>query len=127
MHDAQLEIKRFRGRFISTMRGEIFAAFDGPARAIRAACALMMLNSQLACGLHTGECDTNVNGDLRGHAVEFARRIAFKADSNQVVVSNTVRDLVAGSGIAFQLYGMLRFDEAQDERQLFAVEHATCN
>src|SRR5262249_28252417 len=98
------DLERFRGREIETAGGKLLATFDGPARAIRAACAIrdeaLRLGIEVRAGVHTGECD--VAGDkLSGVALEIGSRVAGTAAAGEVLVSNTVKDLVAGSGIRF--------------------------
>lgn len=97
-------VARYRGREVDTAGDGFFAAFDGPGRAIR--CALGFADAgrrvglPLRLGLHTGECEA-IGGELRGLAVHIGARICGLAGPSQVLVSGTVRDLVAGSGIAF--------------------------
>jgi len=99
------ELERFRGREIDTTGDGFIAAFDGPARAIRAAVAirdaLRTLGLEIRTGLHTGECE-QVEGELAGIAVHTGARISALAGPDEVLVSATVRDLVSGSGIAFE-------------------------
>ena len=111
-HNAAIrrELVRYRGREIDTAGDGFFASgFDGPARAIRCGCAirdaLRALGLEVRIGLHTGECDV-VDGKLAGIAVAIGARIAGEADHGDVLVSGTVRDLVAGSGIAFESRGI---------------------
>ena len=103
---AQLE--RFRGQEVDTAGDGFLATFDGPARAIRAARAIQesvrRLGIELRAGLHTGECEL-ANGKVRGIAVHTGARVAALAEPGEVLVSSTVRDLVAGSGIAFEERG----------------------
>jgi class 3 adenylate cyclase len=101
---------RFRGREIDTAGDGFFASgFDGPARAIRCGCAIRDAIGELGLGirigLHTGECDV-VDDKLSGLAVNIGARIAAEADEGEVVVSGTVKDLVAGSGIEFDARGV---------------------
>ncbi|TMK93974.1 MAG: adenylate/guanylate cyclase domain-containing protein, partial [Actinobacteria bacterium] len=102
------ELARFRGREIDTAGDGFLATFDGPARAIRAACAIRdtirTLGLELRAGLHTGECEL-MNGKVGGIAVHTGARVAAQAEAGEVLVSSTVRDLVAGSGIAFEERG----------------------
>jgi class 3 adenylate cyclase len=96
---------RFRGREIDTAGDGFFAAFDGPARAVRCARAVVdavgELGLEVRAGVHTGECE--VAGEaLRGIAVHVGARVAAQAAPGEVMVSNTVRDLVAGSGLVFE-------------------------
>jgi class 3 adenylate cyclase len=102
------ELARFRGVEIDAVGDGFFASFDGPARAI--ACALELveraraLDVELRAGLHTGECEL-VNGKIAGLVVHIGARVAAIAEPGQVLVSSTVRDLVAGSGIEFEEAG----------------------
>jgi class 3 adenylate cyclase len=97
-------LARFRGREIDTAGDGFFASFDGPARAIRCAQAIVEemrdLQMPIRAGIHTGECEIT-DGKVAGIAVNIGARIAALAEPNEVLVSQTVRDLVAGSGIAF--------------------------
>ena len=99
------EIDRFRGREIKTLGDGFLVTFDGPARAVRCASeiteALRSVNLDVRSGVHTGEVDIK-GEDIGGIAVNIAARIAALADSGQVMVSRTVRDLVAGSNIRFE-------------------------
>jgi class 3 adenylate cyclase len=103
------ELACYRGREIDTAGDGFFASgFDGPARAIRCACAIRDVVEELGLsvrvGVHTGECDL-VDGKLAGLAVVVGSRIAAQASTGEVLVSGTVRDLVAGSGIEFDARG----------------------
>jgi class 3 adenylate cyclase len=97
-------LERFRGREVDTAGDGFFATFDGPGRAIRAACAirdaLRPLGLEIRAGVHTGECEV-AGAAVRGIAVHAAARIAAQAAAGVVLASSTVRDLVAGSGIRF--------------------------
>jgi class 3 adenylate cyclase len=111
-HNAAIrrELARFRGETIDTAGDGFFASgFDGPARAIRCACAIRdavgSLGLGIPLGVHTGECDV-VDGKLAGLAVAVGARVAARADVGEVLVSGTVKDLVAGSGIAFDSRGV---------------------
>ncbi len=119
----QLEI--FKGREVSYDENGILATFDGPARAIRCACAItdsaQRLNMRVKTGLHTGECDV-VGDKFSGVAVNLARQIAEEADLGEILVSRTVKDLVAGSGLSFQEYGVKSFGSIQGEWRLFSVK-----
>jgi class 3 adenylate cyclase len=101
------------------------AIFDGPARAIRCATAISEYASRLGAymraGLHTGECDM-VDGKVEGIAAEIGAQVANKAAPGEVLVSSTVKDLVAGSGIRFEDRGSHRLVGVPGEWQLFAVE-----
>src|SRR3954452_9606965 len=95
-------LQHYRGRQISTAGDGFLAAFDGPARAIRCANALgaavRALGVEVRCGIHTGECEL-IGTDLAGIAVHMGARVAALAGPSEVLVSQTVRDLVAGSGL----------------------------
>ena len=104
------QLARFRGREIDTAGDGFFASgFDGPARAIRCGCAIRDAIGDLGLGVrvgvHTGECDI-VDGKLSGLAVNIGARVAEQAGDGEVLVSGTVKDLVAGSGIAFAARGV---------------------
>lgn len=99
------EIDRFRGREIKTLGDGFLATFDGPARAVRCASeiaeAMPALGLEIRCGVHTGEVEIK-GEDIGGIAVNIAARIAALAESGKVLVSRTVRDLVAGSNLRFE-------------------------
>jgi class 3 adenylate cyclase/pimeloyl-ACP methyl ester carboxylesterase len=99
---------QYRGREINTLGDGFLAAFDGPARAVRCAGAIRdavrSLGLEVRCGLHTGECEI-VGTDLAGIAVHIGARVAHLAGPGEVLVSQTVRDLVAGSELAFEAHG----------------------
>jgi pimeloyl-ACP methyl ester carboxylesterase len=99
------ELTRYRGREIDTAGDGFFATFDGPARAIRCASAIRdgvrAIDLQVRAGLHTGECEL-VDGKVGGIAVHIGARVSSLAGPGEVLVSSTVKDLVAGSGIAFE-------------------------
>jgi class 3 adenylate cyclase len=118
------ELARFRGETIDTAGDGFFASgFDGPARAIRCGCAIRdavgALGLGIRVGVHTGECDV-VDGKLAGLAVAVGARVAARADVGEVLVSGTVKDLVAGSGIAFDARGVREL-KGLGEWPLFAV------
>jgi class 3 adenylate cyclase/predicted alpha/beta hydrolase len=121
------ELERYRGREIDTAGDGFFAAFDGPARAIRCAKAVVgdatRLGVELRAGLHTGECEV-LDSKLTGIAVHTAARVAATASPGEVLVSATVRDLVAGSGITFAERGEHALKGLPDRVRLFAVESA---
>jgi class 3 adenylate cyclase len=106
-HDdiARAEISSYQGRFIKHTGDGLLATFDGPTRAVLCATALAQRISEIGLdvrsGLHTGEC-TRRGDDIGGIAVHIAARIAAKAGAKEVLVSNTVKDLVYGSGITFE-------------------------
>jgi hypothetical protein len=99
------QLARFRGREIDTAGDGFFASFDGPARAIRCAMAIAddvrALGLELRAGLHTGECEL-LDGKVTGIAVHVGARVAAEAAPGEVLVSSTVKDLVAGSGLRFE-------------------------
>src|SRR5216683_1252546 len=126
---ARAEILRFRGRTLSEgglseAGSTILATFDGPARAVRCASAIVEASRRRGwgakAGLHTGECDVHPEV-LTGPALDVARRVAAAAKGGDVIVSATVRDLVAGSGIEFAPRGGLAAGKAVERRPLFAV------
>ena len=121
------ELARFRGREIDRAGDGLFAAFDGPARAIRCACRIRdevrSLGLEVRSGLHAGECE--VLGDkIGGIAVHIGARVAAAAEPGEVLVSNTVKDLVAGSGIAFRDRGTHALRGLPGEWPLFVVTGA---
>src|SRR5207302_1030153 len=101
---ARRELERFRGRDVKTLGDGFLAVFEGPARAIRAAQAVASgvpeLGLEVRAGVHTGECEM-IGDDVGGIAVHIGARIAAHAGAGQVMVSSTVKDLVAGSGLTF--------------------------
>jgi pimeloyl-ACP methyl ester carboxylesterase/DNA-binding winged helix-turn-helix (wHTH) protein len=119
------EIEWFRGRDIDMIGDRPLAIFDGPARAIRCAIAISEYASRLGVkmrtGLHTGECDM-VAGKVGGIAAEIGAQVAKKAAPDEVLVSSTVKDLVAGSGIKFEDRGAHRLVGVPGEWRLFAAE-----
>ncbi len=124
-HEAvRAQLARFRGRELDTAGDGFFAAFDGPARAIRCACAIRdaiaEIGIELRAGLHTGECE-EVDGKVAGIAVATGARIAALGEAGDVLVSATVRDLVAGSGIEFEDRGSFVLKGLPEERRIFAV------
>jgi class 3 adenylate cyclase len=119
------QLVRFSGRELDTAGDGFFAAFDGPARAIRCACAITdsvgELGLAVRAGLHTGECEV-VDGKVGGLAVHIGARVAASAGPGEVLVSGTVRDLVAGSGIRFRERGSIELKGVPGEWRLYAVE-----
>jgi DNA-binding winged helix-turn-helix (wHTH) protein/pimeloyl-ACP methyl ester carboxylesterase len=118
------EVELFRGREIDLNSNSLLGAFDGPARAIRCACAIRdsahRLGLEIRAGVHTGECDL-IDDRLSGLAVTISQSIATEAEAGEVLVSNTVRDLVAGSGIRFADRGIHSLESIPDEWRLYAV------
>jgi class 3 adenylate cyclase len=100
----QNNLTRFRGRKVKTTGDGILATFDGPARGVRCACAISEemrpLGIEVRAGLHTGECEM-MGDDVGGIAVHIGARVAALAGAGEVLVSSTVKDLVAGSGLRF--------------------------
>ncbi len=119
------ELARYRGREIDTAGDGFLAVFDGPARAIRAAVAIIeavkLLGLNIRAGVHTGEIEQLPSGDIRGIAVHTGARVAATADPGEVLVSSSVRDLVAGSGFAFVDRGSHLLKGIEEERRLYAV------
>jgi class 3 adenylate cyclase len=118
------EISRLRGREVKALGDGFLATFDGPARAVRCAAAIAQgvrsLDLQVRCGLHTGEIELK-GQDIAGIAVHIAARIAAQAQGGQVLVSSTVRDLVAGSGLRFVDEGGRSLKGISDEVRVFSV------
>jgi class 3 adenylate cyclase len=118
------QLARFRGTEVDTAGDGFFASFDGPARAIRCACeivdAMPSLGLEVRAGLHTGECEL-VDGKVAGIAIHTGARVASLARAQEVLVSNTVKDLVAGSGIAFAGRGSHELKGIPGEWTLYAV------
>jgi class 3 adenylate cyclase len=119
------QLSRFRGQEMDTAGDGFFATFDGPARAIRCASAirerLAEIDLEIRSGLHTGECEL-VDGKAGGIAVHTGARVAGQAQPGEVLVSSTVKDLVAGSGLSFQDRGKHELKGVPGEWRLFAVE-----
>jgi class 3 adenylate cyclase len=120
------ELDRFGGREVATTGDGFFAAFAGPARAISCACAMRdairALGIQIRVGLHTGEVETR-GADLAGIAVHIGARVAAAAQPGEVLVSRTVADLVAGSGIPFRERGAHLLKGVPGDWQLYAVDN----
>jgi class 3 adenylate cyclase len=121
------ELDRFRGREVDTAGDGFLATFDGPARAIRCARAIVAgmggLGLELRAGLHTGECE--LMGDkVTGVAVHTGARVAALAQPGEILVSSTVKDLVAGSGLEFEDRGMHALRGIPGDWRLYAVANA---
>jgi class 3 adenylate cyclase len=118
------ELARFRGEELDTAGDGFFATFDGPARAIRCAQTIVAhvgeLGLDLRAGLHTGECELH-DGKPAGIAVSVGARVASEAGAGEVLVSSTVKDLVAGSGIAFEPLGARSLKGIPEQWTLYAV------
>jgi pimeloyl-ACP methyl ester carboxylesterase/class 3 adenylate cyclase len=125
-HDAMVraELDRYRGREIKTVGDGFLATFDGPARGIRCACAILEnargLGLDLRAGIHTGECEL-IGEDIGGIGVHIGARVAAAAQPHEVLVSRTVTDLVAGSGIEFVARGEQELKGVPGEWALFSV------
>ncbi|MGH9028429.1 MAG: adenylate/guanylate cyclase domain-containing protein [Acidimicrobiales bacterium] len=125
-HDAVVrsQLLRHRGREIKTTGDGFLAAFDGPARAIRCACAirdsLRPLGLEVRCGLHTGEIEER-GDDVTGIAVVIGQRVSSMAGAGEVMVSSTVKDLVAGSGLRFEGRGEHELKGVPGTWRLFAA------
>jgi class 3 adenylate cyclase len=118
------QLVRFRGREMDSAGDGFFASFDGPARAIRCASAIVEgvrdLQLEVRAGLHTGECEL-VDGKVAGIAVHTGARIASLAAPGEVLLSSTVKDLVAGSGMDFREHGLEELKGIPGEWRLYAV------
>jgi class 3 adenylate cyclase len=118
------ELARFQGREIDTVGDGFFAAFDGPARAVRAAAAIRdslgELEIAIRAGLHTGECEV-ADDKVAGIAVSIGARIAALAAPDEVLVSSTVKDLVAGSDLRFEDRGEHNLKGVPEPWRLFAL------
>jgi pimeloyl-ACP methyl ester carboxylesterase/class 3 adenylate cyclase len=126
-HNATIRrnIARFRGRETNMIGDGFLIAFDGPARAVRCACAIAdeirPLGIDNCAGLHTGECE-EIGENIGGIAVHIGARVAALAAPNQILVSSTVKDLVAGSGLGFVDHGQHSLKGVPGEWRVFAVE-----
>jgi class 3 adenylate cyclase len=118
------QLSRYGGVELDTVGDGFFARFDGPARAIRCACAvredLAGLGLEVRSGLHTGECEL-LDGKVAGIAVSIGARVAAEAGPGDVLVSSTVKDLVAGSGLEFDDRGVYELKGVPGEWRLFAA------
>lgn len=118
------EFARFQGRELDTAGDGFFAAFDGPARAVLAASAiresLRALELEIRAGLHTGECEVS-DGKIAGIAVSIGARISSLAAPGEVLVSSTVTDPVAGSGLRFDERGEHELKGVLGTWRLYAV------
>jgi class 3 adenylate cyclase len=128
-HHARIrsELAHFRGVELDTAGDGFFARFDGPARGIRCACsirdAVTGLGLEMRAGLHTGECEV-LDGKVAGVAVSIGARVAARAGAGEVLVSQTVKDLVAGSGLEFEDRGAAELKGVPGEWRLYAVAGA---
>jgi class 3 adenylate cyclase len=125
-HDKILQqnIARFRGKIVDTAGDSVFATFDGPARAIHCACSLIEeihdIGIEIRVGIHTGEVEARKTG-IAGVAVHIGARIAALAGENEILVSKTVKDLVAGSGISFSDRGRYELKGMPEKWHLLSV------
>ena len=128
-HHARIRrlLDRFRGSEVDTAGDGFFVTFDGPARAVRCACAIRdavrEIGIEVRAGLHTGEVERGATA-VTGLAVHVGARVAALAQASEVLVTNTVQMLVLGSGISFADRGLHTLKGVPDEWQLFAVERA---
>jgi class 3 adenylate cyclase len=118
------QVERFRGTVVKGTGDGALATFDGPARAIQCACSIAEsvrgLDLEVRCGLHTGELEL-LRGDVGGFAVNLAARVVDQAKPGEVLVSRTVVDLVAGSGLGFEDRGTHSLKGVPEKWQLYAV------
>jgi class 3 adenylate cyclase len=125
-HHARIrqQLARYRGVELDTAGDGFFARFDGPARAIRCAReingSMRDLGLEVRAGLHTGECEV-MDNKIAGLAVSIGARVAAQARPGEVLVSQTVKDLVAGSGLAFEDRGVAELKGVPGEWRLYAV------
>jgi len=119
------QLERYRGHEVETAGDSFLATFDGPARAIECAQAVLdgaaSIGITLRASLHTGECEVTADG-LRGIAVHVAARTMALAEPGEILVTSTSKELVAGSGIAFRDRGSVAMKGVPGEQQLFAVD-----
>jgi class 3 adenylate cyclase len=118
------QLARFRGVELDTAGDGFFARFDGPARAIRCALAIRDavrdLGLEVRLGLHAGECEL-MDGKVAGIAVSIGARVSALAAAGEVLVSQTVKDLVAGSGITFEDRGLMELKGVPGQWRLYSV------
>ena len=120
----RVQLARFRGVELDTAGDGFFARFDGPARAIRCALAIRDavrdIGLEVRLGLHTGECEV-LDAKVTGIAVAIGARVSARAAAGEVRVSQTVKDLVAGSGIGFDDRGLAELKGVPGEWRLYSV------
>ncbi len=120
-------IARYRGKEVDTAGDGFFASFDGPARAVRCAQAIMEavvpLGLEIRAGVHTGEVET-IDGKVGGIAVHIGARVGSLAGASEILVSQTVKDLVAGSGLTFEDAGEYELKGVPDRWRLYRVMEA---
>ncbi|MDM0071226.1 adenylate/guanylate cyclase domain-containing protein [Variovorax sp. J31P207] len=121
---ARRQLERFRGHEVDSAGDGLFASFDGPARAVRCAAAIgsgvRLLGLEVRAGVHAGECEV-IGTKIGGIAVHIGARVASHASPNEVLVSSTVKDLVAGSGMAFQDRGVHSLKGVPGQWHLYAA------
>jgi class 3 adenylate cyclase len=121
---AAIEVSRFGGRIARGSASRFVATFQGPARAVRCADTLaeaaLALSVAIRAGIHTGECESG-DGALAGSAIEIAGRVADRALPGELLVSNTTRALMAGSGLVFKSRGTLAAGDLLGEWQLYSA------
>jgi class 3 adenylate cyclase len=121
---ARRELARFRGREVDTAGDGLFATFDGPARGIRCAASIAngvrTLGLEIRAGLHTGECEV-IGEKVGGIAVHIGARVVAEARAGEILVSGTVKDLVAGSGLSFEERGARSLKGLPGTWPLYAV------
>ena len=121
------QLERYRGHEVETAGDSFLATFDGPARAIECAQAVVdsaaSIGVTLRAGLHTGEAEVTNDG-VRGIAVHVAARTMALAEPGEILVTSTVKDLAAGSGIALRDRGTVQMKGVPGEQQLYVVETA---
>lgn len=119
------EITRFDGREVRTTEDVFLVAFSGPSRAIRCACAIrhrvLQLGIQVRAGLHTGECEL-IGDNVGGLALHIGTRVAALAAPNEILLSNTVKDLTVGSGLQFEDRGAYTLRGVPGEWHLFTLK-----
>jgi class 3 adenylate cyclase len=122
------EVSHFRGKEIETAGDSFLVTFDGPARAIRCACAIRdevkQLGIKIRAGLHTGEVEW-MDEKVSGIGVHIASRVLEQAGPNEVLVSRTVKDLISGSGIDIKEKGVFNLKGIPDEWRLFTVDNGS--
>jgi class 3 adenylate cyclase len=118
------EVERFRGSVISRDKKRMVIGFDGPSRAIH--CTRSLIDAadeqgiQLRAAIHTGECDV-ISGVVSGTAIQIAESILDTSSKQNIMVTSTVKDLVAGSGFRFSACGSCKIDSIPGEWELFAM------
>ena len=120
-------LARYRGEEVDTAGDGFFAAFDGPARGVRCARAIVeavqAYGIEIRAGVHTGEVET-IDGKIGGIAVVIGARVGARAEASEVLVSSTVKDLTAGSGLTFEDAGEHELKGVPDRWRLFRVVHS---